>query len=243
MDWVIAGFAFGFFGSVHCIGMCGPLALSLPGAGASRGRYLAERLLYNLGRAVTYTLLGGVFGALGLLVSLAGAQQWISIGVGALMIGGALVPWVSRQIGSLEQAPAQFLGRVLQPIQHLYKRGGFGAMAAVGLLNGLLPCGFVYAALATAVTAGEVATSMAFMAAFGFGTIPAMFGVSLLGRLASTAWRIRLQKLVPIGLVIVGLLLILRGLSLGTLLSPDLRAALFSPSTCRFLPFVEPVTP
>jgi sulfite exporter TauE/SafE len=240
MDWVLAGFAFGFFGSVHCVGMCGPLALSLPGAGAVRARYLAERLLYNLGRACTYTVLGGAFGALGLLVSLAGAQQWISIGVGALMILGALVPWVSRQISHLERAPAQFLGRVMQPIQRLYRRGGFGAMLVIGLLNGLLPCGFVYAALATATTAGDVATSMAFMAAFGLGTLPAMFGVSLLGRIASTTWRVRLQKLVPLGLVVVGVLLILRGLSLGTLLSPDLRAALFSPSTCRFLPFVEP---
>lgn len=243
MDWLIAGFAFGFFGSAHCIGMCGPLALSLPGGGARRARYLAERFLYNLGRALTYTLLGGAFGALGLFVSLAGAQQWISIGIGAVMILGALVPWVSRQVGRLEQAPARLLGQVMKPIQSLYQHGGFGAMLIIGLLNGLLPCGFVYAALATAVTAGDVYTSMLFMAAFGFGTIPAMFGVSLVGRLASATWRTRLQKLVPIGLVIVGTLLILRGLSLGTLLSPDLREALFSPGTCRFLPFVEPAAP
>ena len=243
MDWLLAGFAFGFFGSVHCIGMCGPLALSLPGAGASRVRYLAERLVYNLGRAVTYTLLGGVFGALGLIASLSGAQQWLSIGIGVVMILGALVPWVSRHVQTLEQVPARFLGRVMKPIQGLYQRGGAGAMLVVGLLNGLLPCGFVYAALATSVTAGDVATSMVFMAAFGLGTLPAMFGVSLVGRLASASLRTRLQTLVPIGLVIVGTLLILRGLSLGTLLSPDLKAALFSPGTCRFLPFVEPVTP
>jgi len=243
MDWLLAGFAFGFFGSVHCIGMCGPLALSLPGAGASRARYLAERLVYNLGRAVTYTLLGGVFGALGLVASLSGAQQWLSIGVGVVMILGALVPWVSRHVQKLEQVPARFLGRVMKPIQGLYQRGGAGAMLVVGLLNGLLPCGFVYAALATSVTAGDVVTSMVFMAAFGLGTLPAMFGVSLVGRLASASVRTRLQALVPIGLVLVGTLLILRGLSLGTLLSPDLKAALFSPGTCRFLPFVDPVSP
>jgi len=86
-----------------------------------------------------------------------------------------------------------------------------------------------------------VYTSMSFMAAFGLGTVPAMFAVSLLGRLVRATWRVRLQRLVPIGLVIVGVLLVLRGLSLGTLLSPDLKEAIFSPAMCRFLPFVDPV--
>jgi hypothetical protein len=93
----------------------------------------------------------------------------------------------------------------------------------VGLLNGLLPCGFVYAALATALTAGNVPQSMFFMAAFGLGTGPAMLGVSLVGRVASAAWRARLQRLVPYGLALVGLLLIVRGLGLGSMLSPLLR--------------------
>jgi hypothetical protein len=240
MDWIVAGLVFGFLGSVHCIGMCGPLALSLPGAQRRRWRYVAERLLYNVGRAITYTTLGGAIGALGALVSLSGVQQWLSIGIGLVMILGALVPWVSRRVSKLEQVPARFLGKVMTRIQAMYRRGGFGAMLVVGLLNGLLPCGFVYAALATSVTAGSIYTSMLFMAAFGLGTIPAMFTVSLLGRLASATWRTRLQKLVPIGLVVVGVLLILRGLSLGTLLSPDLKEAIFSPGTCRFLPFVDP---
>lgn len=241
MDWIFAGLAFGFLGSVHCIGMCGPLALSLPGAPGARWRYAVERMVYNLGRAVTYTTLGGVVGALGALVSFSGVQQWMSIGIGLVMVLGAVVPWVSRHVSRLERVPARFMGRVMRPIQSMYRRGGMLAMLGVGLLNGLLPCGFVYAALATAVTAGSTITSMSFMAAFGLGTIPAMFAVSLLGRLASVTWRARLQKVVPVGLVIVGLLLILRGLSLGTLLSPDLKEALFTPGTCRFLPFVDPV--
>lgn len=222
MDWIVGGLAFGFFGSVHCVGMCGPLALSLPGSRKDRWHYVGERLIYNLGRAVTYTLLGGVVGALGVLAALTGVQQWVSIGIGAVMILGATVPWVSRQVSALEQWPAQFLGTVLQPIQSLYERGGAGAMLVVGLLNGLLPCGFVYAALATAVTAGDVGTSMTFMAAFGLGTIPAMFGVSVAGRLVSAAWRRRLYKLVPLGLIVVGALLIVRGLALGSMLSPTL---------------------
>lgn len=243
MDWILAGLTFGFFGSIHCVGMCGPLALSLPGASHARWRYIGERLLYNLGRALTYTVLGAAVGGLSVLISFSGVQQWVSIGIGLLMIGGALVPWVSRRISTLEQLPARLLRRVLEPIQLLYQSGGSIAMLGVGILNGLLPCGFVYAALATAVTANDLYTSMLFMAAFGLGTIPAMFAVSMLERLLSVTWRARLQKLIPIGLVLVGILLILRGLSLGTLLSPDLREAIFSPGTCRFLPLVDPAVP
>jgi len=111
----------------------------------------------------------------------------------------------------------------------LYRSGGPAAMLLIGLLNGLLPCGFVYAALGTAVTAGDPLASMAFMAAFGVGTGPAMLGVSLLGRLASTAWRTRLQRWMPAGLAVVGLLLIVRGLALGGMLSPLLPGVALVP--------------
>ncbi|MFP4228554.1 MAG: sulfite exporter TauE/SafE family protein [Salinivenus sp.] len=222
IEWVAAGLAFGAFGSVHCVGMCGPLALSLPGKHQPRWQFWAERGLYNLGRAVTYSLLGVLVGAAGHVVSLAGAQQGLSVGIGVLMILVAAVPWVSRQVQRIEQTPSAFLGRVMKPIGTLYETGGPTAMLIVGLLNGLLPCGFVYAALATAVTADGVAQSTVFMAGFGLGTGPAMLGVSLLGRVASTKLRTRLQNLVPIGLALVGLLLILRGLGLGSMLSPAL---------------------
>ena len=224
-NWIWAGLAFGFFGSVHCVGMCGPLALSLPVADRLPGRFLVDRLLYNLGRAVTYTLLGGLVGGVGRVVSLAGGQQILSVGIGGLMLLTGLVPWVSRQVGRLERAPSAFLGRVMRPLGQLYQSGGAGAMLLIGLLNGLLPCGFVYAALATALTAGTVPHSMAFMAAFGLGTGPALLAVSMLGRVASTTWRARLQRLMPVGLAVVGLLLILRGLGLGGMWSPLLEAS------------------
>jgi sulfite exporter TauE/SafE len=223
MNWILAGLAFGFFGSVHCVGMCGPLALSLPGADQSRVRFVVERVVYNLGRVLTYTLLGGLVGLVGRGAALAGVQQAISVAIGTVMILAAAVPWVSRRVQQLERAPSALLGTVMKPIGGLYRRGGAGALLVVGLLNGLLPCGFVYAGLATALTAGEVVESMTFMAAFGLGTGPAMLGVSLVGRVASASARERLQQLVPYGLAFVGLLLIVRGLGLGSMLSPLLR--------------------
>ena len=230
MNWILAGLAFGALGSVHCVGMCGPLALSLPGADRLPGRFLVERLLYNGGRVITYAVLGGLVGLVGRVVSLAGFQQVLSVGIGTAMVLVAIVPWVSRQVRRLEQAPSAFLRRVTAPIGTLYRSGGPAAMLLIGLLNGLLPCGFVYAALATAVTAGDPLASMTFMAAFGVGTGPAMLGVSLLGRLASTAWRTRLQRWMPAGLAAVGLLLIVRGLALGGMLSPLLPGVALVPS-------------
>jgi len=225
MSWMLAGLAFGVLGSAHCVGMCGPLALSLPGRDQLPGRFLLDRGLYNLGRVFTYTLLGGLVGLVGRVVSLAGVQQGLSIGIGTLMVLVALVPWAARQARRVEQAPAAVLRRITAPMSSLYQSGGPAAMLCIGLLNGLLPCGFVYAALGTAVTAGDVGPSMAFMAGFGLGTGPAMLGVSLLGRMAAASWQARLRRWMPVGLGLVGVLLIIRGLALGGMLSPLLPEA------------------
>ena len=173
-----------------------------------------------MGRVVTYSLLGVLVGLAGRVVTLSGIQQALSVGV--LMILVAAVPWVNRQVRTVEQAPSAFLERVMAPIGTFYRTGGPTAMLLVGLLNDLLPCGFVYAALSTAVTAGGVALSTVFMIGFGLGTGPAMLSVSLLGRVAGSTLRSRLRALVPVGLALVGLLLILRGLGLGGLISPAL---------------------
>ncbi len=243
LEWLLTGLSLGFLGSAHCLSMCGPLAMGLPRHGAKRLRMVAERLTYNAGRILTYTMLGGAFGALGLVIAFAGYQQWLSVVLGLLMIIAAIMMLLRRRLGGLEAIPVRFVQRLFKALPRLYQRGGFGSMLAVGLLNGLLPCGLVYAGLATAATGDSIGASMGFMAAFGLGTLPAMLAISLLGGMISVEWRTRLQKLIPLGLLILGILLVLRGLSLGVLLSPDLREALFTPGVCRFLPLVEPATP
>lgn len=239
MDWLLAGAVFGFVGSVHCVGMCGPLALALPGAAAGRARFFAGRLLYNLGRATTYGSLGLLLGALGAVVAFAGWQRWLAFGLGVVLVVLAFVPVVRRTLGRFEGTSARWLRPLLARVGPLYERGGLPALFVVGLINGLLPCGFVYAALATAVASGTVAGGAGFMATFGLGTVPAMFALSVAGRRVSIRWRARLVRWAPVGLAIVGVLLILRSLSLGLFLSPDVRMALFTPEVCRFLPLVD----
>ncbi len=91
----------------------------------------------------------------------------------------------------------------------------FQSLFFIGMLNGLLPCGLVYMAIAGAIGTGGVAEGSLYMILFGLGTIPMLLSISLAGNIMSIAVRKRINKLIPVLVVIVGVLFILRGLSLG----------------------------
>lgn len=230
-------FILGFAGSAHCAGMCGPLALALPAAGSGGGRLVAGRLLYNLGRLVTYGLLGLVFGVIGRSLALAGVQQWVAIGLGTFLLVGVLFSkqlWGSAWGGRLAAWLRPSLGRLL-------RRGTPGALFGFGLLNGLLPCGLVYVACLGATALGSIRAGMAYMLVFGLGTVPMMLALGLAGRLMPPRVRLRLQRLVPVCVGVVAVLLILRGLSLGIpYVSPDLTGE--DPAACC-VPPLEPASP
>ena len=224
MYW--AGFLFGLLGSFHCVGMCGAIALALPGqAGAAAGRYAAGRLLYNLGRVTTYATLGGLAGLVGQGLRLAGAQQSLSIVSGVLILGLVAVPerYTARLAGML--GFSRPLAWVKNTLGRLFQQSSLPALFATGVLNGLLPCGLVYLALAGALSAPGVANAAAYMALFGLGTLPLMLGLSLSGRLVPLAWRGRMRQAVPYAASVLAVLFIVRGLGLGIpYLSPQLRA-------------------
>jgi len=215
MDWILAGAAFGFLGSFHCIGMCGPLALSLPGSSRPGPYFIFKRLLYNFGRVLTYTLLGVIVGLFSSMISISGYQQWLSIGVGVLMILSLAVTGLRNLLNRWKSFPATLVRKASKPVTSLFKKNQSWSLFVIGVLNGFLPCGFVYLALATALTLGTIYSSSIFMTAFGLGTIPAMLMVSLAGGLVSASLRTRLQRFSPYFIAFVGLLLILRGLNLG----------------------------
>ncbi len=219
-------FILGLVGSLHCAGMCGPLALALPVTGRTRASFLAGRLAYNFGRIATYAFLGAVFGLLGHTIALAGLQRSLSITAGAAVLLGLIAS--SRRVLSL--AGARAVGRLRSAFGPLLQRRTVPALFALGLLNGLLPCGLVYVACAGAVAAGSVPAAFLSMVAFGLGTTPMMLAAGLLGAKLQPSLRFRLGWLVPASLACVGVLLILRGLSLGIpYVSPDLSAG---PASC-----------
>jgi sulfite exporter TauE/SafE len=222
MNFLAAGFAMGLLGSLHCLGMCGPLMLALPAAGATRARYVAGRVACQTGRVLTYALLGVVFGIFGQTLVFAGWQRGLSILAGVVILASLLLRgsrWAARASGFIAQG-LSLLRRSFGPLLH---RRTVSALFGVGLLNGLLPCGLVYVALAMAAATGSAGGGAQFMTAFGLGTVPAMLGVSIAGRLLPITWRLRLQRAVPAALAVLALLFILRGLSLGIpYVSPDL---------------------
>ena len=217
-----AGLLMGLLGSLHCLGMCGPLALALPAAPGSRARFVAGRILYNLGRTATYALLGVAFGLFGRVFALAGWQRGLSIAAGVLMLLAA-IGYRTAAGAAVAGGFARALGGLKRALSALLQRRTAGALLLIGLLNGLLPCGLVYAALAGAAATGGPLGGALFMAAFGLGTIPAMLAVSLAGRLITAPWRARFQRAVPVAMAVLAVLFIVRGLSLGIpYLSPDL---------------------
>ena len=214
-------FILGLAGSLHCAGMCGPLALALPTAGPAGPGFVAGRFAYNLGRVVTYTMMGVVFGLIGRTLLLAGIQRWVSIALGIALLAGLfashrlsrwlpvarLVDWLKVRMGVL-----------------LRRRSGV-SLGILGLLNGLLPCGLVYVACAGAIATSGVLSGAAYMAVFGLGTVPMMLAISLSGKLVPVSLRLRLRSWIPVTVSLLAILLILRGLSLGIqYVSPDLAA-------------------
>lgn len=208
-------FLLGLGGSLHCAGMCGPIALALPRGFPGRAELLLSRINYNIGRVFTYSLLGAVWGLAGRGFALAGMQRGLSVAMGILVIMMTLFaarsgrqifswPFFERMMGRLRSALGRLLGRPAQ-----------GATLGIGMLNGLLPCGMVYLALAGAIAAGNVLDGMAYMAVFGLGTFPLMMLVALAGARLSPALGRNFRHMLSILALLFGVLLILRGLALG----------------------------
>jgi sulfite exporter TauE/SafE len=201
-------FLLGLVGSLHCAGMCGPLALALPATGDSRVSFTAGRLAYNAGRITTYCLLGALFGLVGMTFALAGLQRWASISAGAAILLGLLAS--ARR--TLNTPVSRAVARVRAGLGVLLHRRTMGSIYSLGVLNGFLPCGLVYVGCAGAVATGGFLPSMGYMAAFGLGTVPMMLSLGLAGKMFHTGIRLKFQKLVPVCLLMLGALLVLRGI-------------------------------
>jgi uncharacterized protein len=215
-------FIIGLAGNFHCLGMCGPIAMALPGSGAARQKAPLGKLLSNGGRIITYSLLGLLAGLFGQSLALTTSQQHLSVGVGIMMLLFVLVPGRHTQKLNVFKPLARFTAAIKKQFSILFQKRSFFAMFLTGLLNGLLPCGLVYAALAGAIATGYATEGMAYMAFFGLGTLPLMLGISVAGQYISLEWRRKLTKVTPVFTVILAVLFILRGLNLGIpMLSPE----------------------
>lgn len=204
-------FTIGLFGSLHCVGMCGPIALAMPYGTQNRWQTIGKILLYNLGRTATYVLLGIIIGLLGEGIFLAGMQRWLSVfmGVGILVIAMFSINVESRLLKA--SGIGRFYFFVKSQLGKHLKNDSRLAFFQTGFLNGFLPCGLVYMAIIGAVTIGSIEGSALYMFLFGLGTIPLMLATVLLGHLVNFKVRNKIKKLYPVFLVGLAALLIFRG--------------------------------
>lgn len=236
MTWsvIITGFTLGAAGSLHCVGMCGPLSLSLPVHHLSKPVKFLALLLYQLGRVITYSMIGLLFGLAGRSIYIAGYQQWFSIGMGVIILLLAALYFLNRKkiriplLNKLYQSVQQLIIKILKSPTRIV------SFLLLGMANGLLPCGMVYIALATTFTLSSLVESTAFMSAFGLGTLPAMMLIGYAGTFINPEIRMLFRKITPILISMMGALLILRGLNLGIpFISPIMPQAGGQAVTCQ----------
>ncbi len=205
----------GLVGNLHCLGMCGPLALAVPIKKSNIQARLLSIVLYNVGRIFIYALFGAIFGLFGKAIEVVGFQQYLSIGLGLFIISGVAFPFFIKRTNMLKTALFSGIGKMKNTFSTLLTKRSYSSIFTIGLLNGLLPCGLVYMALAGAVLSGSWQMGTAYMALFGIGTLPVMLVMPYIGHFINNKMKFRFRKLVPITLLLFGILLTLRGSNLG----------------------------
>jgi uncharacterized protein len=224
--WVLIGIAFalGLGSSLHCMGMCGPIAFMLPLNRTSGWTKLGGIVSYSFGRVLTYMLLGAIFGLIGQSFEVIGVLQVMSIVFGALIVLSVVFPRILSRLSSSNSWYLRFNNWIQSKLGLFLKQKSSAALVLIGGLNGLLPCGMVYVALAGSLAYGSIGDGMVFMFFFGLGTVPAMAAAAYFSTSISAAMRQKFQRAVPYVMVVFGLLILIRGLNLNIpYLSPEVK--------------------
>jgi uncharacterized protein len=230
MSFLITGILLGMATSLHCIAMCGPLLLLMH---SIKGNKLSplKNVVYHLGRIFMYSTLGFIAGSIGESLSLFGWQRKIAILLGIIVMIALMIPASGKFTQKISLKLTQ---KLKYRFHHLIKKSDYASQFILGSLNGLLPCGAVYIALAAAIAIGSVFQSAIFMSVFGFGTLPVLLVTnSILSRIKTVPIP-GMAKKIPILLGIASMLLILRGADLGIpFISPKLNTESHQVDCCH----------
>ena len=212
---ILSAVILGLMGSLHCVGMCGPIAFMLPVDQTNNYKKFGQIFIYHFGRLMAYGIIGLVFGFLGKGLSIFGAQQKLSIAIGVLMILVVLIPYKTFNKYNLSKPIYKVISKVKNQLGKELKKKSPDTFLTIGFLNGFLPCGLVYMALFGAIAMGNALQGGLYMMLFGLGTIPLMTTAIYFSGLLKGGIRQKVQKVIPVFVVVIGLLFILRGLGLG----------------------------
>ena len=212
---ITSAFMLGLFGSFHCLGMCGPIALALPLNTSSQFTKLMGTLSYNFGRVFTYSVIGLLFGIFGKGLQIGGVLQATSIILGVVILLSLILPALFKKLNFTSRWYLKFNNTINKSIGFFLKRKSNGALFVLGLLNGLLPCGLVFMAIYAALLYGSPIEGTLFMAVFGLGTLPMMGLLPFLSHSLSASVRKKMTKAIPYIMALFAVLFILRGMNLG----------------------------
>ncbi|WP_458629255.1 sulfite exporter TauE/SafE family protein [Winogradskyella sp. PC D3.3] len=212
---LFSAFIFGLLGSLHCVGMCGPIAFMLPVDRSNSFKKVSQIAIYHIGRLLAYSLIGLFFGLLGKSFYLFGIQQQLSIFIGVIMIIIVLLPHKTIGKYNLSKPLYRIISKVKSSLGKALKKKTADTFLTIGFLNGFLPCGLVYMAVFGSIATGSLIEGSLYMILFGLGTIPLMTTAIYLGKFLNSTIKQRIQKAIPVFVIVIGLLFILRGLGLG----------------------------
>ena len=212
---LISALIMGLLGSFHCIGMCGPIAFMLPLERENKVLRFMQVMTYHAGRIMAYAMIGLIFGAVGAGLNLFGLQQNLSIFAGIFMILITLLP--SKRFGRFRLFHPFYktINNIKNKLGIALKRRDAETYFFIGVLNGFLPCGLVYLAVFGALATAQLSEGLIYMVFFGLGTIPLMTTAAYAGNFLNVKLTKRVQRMIPVVVVLIGVLFILRGLGLG----------------------------
>jgi len=210
-----SAFILGLLGSLHCVGMCGPIAFMLPVDRSHSVKKVIQISFYHIGRLLSYSIIGLLFGLIGKSLYLFGIQQQLSIVIGVLMIIIVIIPGHIFNKHNFSQPIFKVISKLKSALGKSLKKKTPDTFLTIGFLNGFLPCGLVYMAVFASLAMQSLINGSLYMVLFGLGTIPLMTSAIYLGKFLNTTIKQRIQKAIPVFVVIIGLLFILRGLGLG----------------------------
>jgi hypothetical protein len=212
---IYTAFIFGLISSLHCIGMCGPIAMMLPIDRDNSAKKVTQILTYHIGRLTAYAMIGFLFGLLGQGLFLAGIQQELSVFIGIMMILIIAIPERSFAKYNFSKPLYRVISYVKTVLGSQFKKRSYSSLFTIGLLNGFLPCGLVYVALFGAIAMQSVDLGAFYMILFGLGTVPMMSSVVYVNSFLTVSFRSKIQKVIPYVAILIGILFIFRGLGLG----------------------------
>jgi uncharacterized protein len=210
-----SAFVLGLLGSFHCIGMCGPIAFILPVDRTNALKKVSQITIYHIGRLLSYSIIGLIFGLIGKSLYIFGFQQQLSVTIGVLMIVIVLIPQSLFNKYNFSKPISKLISKVKTALGSALKKKTLDTFLTIGFLNGFLPCGLVYMALFAAIAGGNALNGSIYMLVFGLGTVPLMTTAIYFGHFLKGSARQKIQKAIPVFVIIIGILFILRGLGLG----------------------------